>query len=285
MSKVMPLPTSARWLRAPRGAYEIRTSRGVRPHAHGEDPAVPGLRERLLVEHLDLELVLLARGDGGRREGLRVQEVGGRVDPVAGLVDAGRDGDGGGDRILRLGLRRRGDQRQGAQQLGRVAADLRVRVRTQQSALPGPLDDLGFDQVHADHHVERGGRLEPRQGPNAVGHRPANLLRRHVDVTEPDDDEPYAGSGKDDRAARLRLGAEIERDRQRRRAPALGEVLLDSGGQVYEGGRARDLGETDDEGVGVTRNGLRQGHRDHEHHLSCLPQGTSPRRATVSRRL
>ena len=96
VSKVMPLPTSARCAVAPAGWYSRRVSRGgfARALAHGEDAAAAVADEVELVpdRHGDRQAGdRVGRGGGQHR---RRQRVGGRVDQVAGEVDGcGHRGD------------------------------------------------------------------------------------------------------------------------------------------------------------------------------------------------
>ena len=104
-SNVMPLPTSARCgaLRPPRLVAEPHQPRRARRAlADAEDAAVPGLLQRLLVEHLDGHAGGLGGSDGAVREH-RGRQVGRRgVDQVARAVHGLDDGVGACD--ARLGV-------------------------------------------------------------------------------------------------------------------------------------------------------------------------------------
>ncbi len=100
-SKVMPLPTSARWRVAPLGAYVSSTRRGgaLEPAPTPRMPPQPRSASAAsslhgggdLVAACDLLGVVLDRGHDGVGEGRRGQVAGRGVDPVAG------GGDGLGD--------------------------------------------------------------------------------------------------------------------------------------------------------------------------------------------
>ena len=118
-----------------------------------EDAAVAALGERLLVEHLDLDAVLLARGRGDGGEGLGGEVVRRGVDQVAGAVDllGQRDRAVGGG-LVGLVTRLGAEQRDLGERLLRAVAVLRVLlaalvdgegVRAEEGALGDGLDVLG----------------------------------------------------------------------------------------------------------------------------------------------
>ena len=140
VSNVMPLPTSATCARGdgatrPAQPHQPRLARRALPHP--EHAAEPGLGERGVVEHLDLEPRGLGQLAGARGERLGVEVVGRGVDEVTGGAHRLADRGGRAEHLVRVGGV--GDQREPGERGLAVAVGAvgRERVRAEQAALRG----------------------------------------------------------------------------------------------------------------------------------------------------
>ncbi|CAM5480470.1 hypothetical protein STANM309S_05989 [Streptomyces tanashiensis] len=222
--------------------------------ADTEDAAEAALGERLLVEDLDLEAVLLAGGLGGGGERGRGQVVRRLVDQVAGAVDLLGDGLGAlGGGLVGLVARLGTEQGHLGEGLLRVGVLLvrGVGVRAEQGALGDGGGVLGGEDRQRERGLLRagqgagGGAGGATQGLGVEG---LAVLGGGAQADGQDDGGLETGGGGQLR--RLTFGTRGAQGLQDGGEPAV-EGLVDGLGARGDDQRLPGLREPDDEGVGA----------------------------------
>jgi len=252
--------------RRPEG--DANQSRRVRRAlADAEDAPVPGLGQRLLVEHVDFQFQSLGMRDGGVGECRRCEVARRRVDPATGPVHRFGDGLGTGEgRLDRLvpGLPR--DHGRIAQRrLALVRLVVGEGVRAEQE----PLGD-GGDVVGVGHRECHSGRGRTGQCPRTDAGCPAQdfaVARRALVVecadAHGDHDGGLRGAGRRHlgHLPGLAGGTEVHQRRDKRAAQG-GVDRLGPGKQAYA---VVARGDDDDDGVGGDAGGVGGGQGDGGH--------------------